>query len=55
VIERRAEMVRIGWKAVKAEEGKKVRLSSVLANLRSKTYENAEDLLKEVKPVKFKS
>lgn len=48
-------MVRVGWKAVKAEEGKQVRLSSVLADLWSKTYGNAEELPKEVKSVKFKS
>jgi len=48
-------MIRVGWKAVEVEEGKQVRLSSVLANLRSKTYGNAEELLKEVKSVRFKS
>lgn len=48
-------MVRVGWKAGKAEEGKQVRLSSVLADLWSKTYGNVEELLKEVKSVKFKS
>lgn len=48
-------MIRVWWKAVKAEERKQVRLSSVLVDLWSKTYGNVEELLKEVKSVKFKS
>jgi len=48
-------MIRVGWKAVKAEEGKQVRLSSVLADLWYKTYGNVEELPREVKSVKLKS
>lgn len=40
---------KIGWKLVEVEEGKQVRLSSILADLPSKTYKNWEELLNEIK------
>jgi len=43
---------RLGWRLVEVEEGKQVRLSQVLADLPSRSYENVEELLSEVKTVK---
>jgi uncharacterized protein YecE (DUF72 family) len=43
---------RIGWRLVEVEAGKQVRLGEFLAELPSKTYKNAEELLNEIKAVK---
>jgi uncharacterized protein YecE (DUF72 family) len=43
---------RDGWRVVEVEEGRQVRLSSVLAGLPSKTYRNVEELLDEIKQLK---
>ncbi len=40
---------KLGWRLVEVEEGKQVRLSAVLADLPSKTYRNAEELLNDIK------
>jgi len=40
---------RLGWRLVEIEEGKQVRLSTLLADLPSKTYKNAEELLDDIK------
>ncbi|MGB9854384.1 MAG: DUF72 domain-containing protein [Candidatus Bathyarchaeales archaeon] len=43
---------KIGWHLVETEEGKQVRLADLLAELPSKTFKNAEELLKELKTAK---
>jgi uncharacterized protein YecE (DUF72 family) len=43
---------RIGWRLVEVDAGKQVRLGEFLAELPSKTYKNAEELLNEIKAVK---
>ena len=43
---------KVGWKLVEIEEGKQVRLAELLAELPSKTYKNAEELLKALKTAK---
>lgn len=43
---------KLGWRLVEIEEGKQVRLSVILADLPSKTYKNAEELLIEIKSTK---
>ncbi|MEM3054965.1 MAG: hypothetical protein QXM52_04590, partial [Candidatus Bathyarchaeia archaeon] len=43
---------KVGWRLVEVEEGKQVRLAELLAELPSKTFKNAEELLKELKTVK---
>jgi uncharacterized protein YecE (DUF72 family) len=43
---------KVGWRLVEIEEGKQVRLSVLLAELPSKTYKNAEELLKALKTAK---
>ncbi|MEM4713903.1 MAG: hypothetical protein QXQ61_05080, partial [Candidatus Bathyarchaeia archaeon] len=43
---------KVGWRLVEIEEGKQVRLAELLAELPSKTYKNAEELLKKLKAAK---
>ncbi|MEM2465786.1 MAG: DUF72 domain-containing protein [Candidatus Bathyarchaeia archaeon] len=43
---------KVGWRLVEIEEGKQIRLAELLAELPSKTYKNAEELLKELKATK---
>lgn len=43
---------KLGWRLVEIEEGKQVRLNAILADLPSKTYKNAEELLIEIKSTK---
>ena len=43
---------KVGWRLVEIEKGKQVRLAELLAELPSKTYKNAEELLKELKATK---
>lgn len=43
---------KVGWRLVEVEEGKQVRLAELLAELPSKTFKNAEELLKELKTAK---
>lgn len=43
---------KVGWRLVEVEEGKQVRLAKLLAELPSKTFKNAEELLKELKAAK---
>jgi len=43
---------KLGWRLVEVEEGKQVRLGTVLANLPAKTYRNAEELLNEIEATK---
>jgi len=43
---------KVGWRLVEIEEGKQVRLGELLAELPSKTYKNAEELLEELKAAK---
>lgn len=43
---------KVGWRLVEVEEGKQVRLAELLAELPSKTFKNAEELLKELKVAK---
>jgi len=40
---------RLGWRLVQVEEGKQTRLDTFLDKLPSKTYQNAEELLHEIK------
>lgn len=40
---------RVGWRLVEVEEGKQARLAELLADLPSKTFKSAEELLKELK------
>jgi uncharacterized protein YecE (DUF72 family) len=42
---------KLGWRLVELEEGKQVRLNTILADLPSKTYKNAEELLSDVKAI----
>lgn len=42
-------MRRIGWRLIEVEEGKQVRLGKLLADLPSKSYESAEEVIEEVK------
>jgi len=41
-----------GWRLVEIEEGKQIRLEELLADLPSKTYKSAEEVLKELKSAK---
>ncbi|MEM3090488.1 MAG: DUF72 domain-containing protein [Candidatus Bathyarchaeia archaeon] len=43
---------KVGWRLVEIEEGKQIRLAELLAELPSKTYKSAEELLKELKVTK---
>ncbi|MEM2936927.1 MAG: DUF72 domain-containing protein [Candidatus Bathyarchaeia archaeon] len=43
---------KVGWRLVEIEEGKQVRLSELLAELPSKTFKSAEELLNELKAAK---
>jgi len=43
---------RLGWRLVELEEGRQVRLETVLADLHSKTFSSVDELVKEVKSVK---
>ena len=43
---------KVGWRLVEIEEGKQVRLAKLLAELPSKTYKNAEELLNALKTAK---
>ncbi|MEM3616285.1 MAG: DUF72 domain-containing protein [Candidatus Bathyarchaeia archaeon] len=43
---------KVGWRLVEIEEGKQVRLSELLADLPSKTYKSADEVLKELKAAK---
>ncbi|MEM3090992.1 MAG: DUF72 domain-containing protein, partial [Candidatus Bathyarchaeia archaeon] len=43
---------KVGWRLVEVEEGKQVRLADLLAELPSKTFKNAEELLKDLKAAK---
>jgi hypothetical protein len=43
---------KVGWLLVEVEEGKQVRLADLLAELPSKTFKNAEELLNELKAAK---
>jgi hypothetical protein len=43
---------KVGWRLVEVEEGKQVRLAELLAELPSKTYKNAEELLNALKTAK---
>jgi hypothetical protein len=40
---------RVGWKLVETEESKQIRLNELLKNIPSKTYENVEEVLSEIK------
>jgi hypothetical protein len=42
---------KVGWRIVEAEEGKQARLSTFLNDLPTKSYKNADDLLKDLKYV----
>jgi uncharacterized protein YecE (DUF72 family) len=42
----------VGWRIVEVEEGKQARLRTFLDDLPSKSYKNADDLLKDLKSVK---
>jgi len=43
---------KVGWRLAEVEDGKQVRLDAFLADLPSKTYKSAEELLDDVKSVK---
>ncbi|MGQ9538305.1 MAG: DUF72 domain-containing protein [Candidatus Bathycorpusculaceae bacterium] len=43
---------KVGWRLVEIEEGKQVRLADLLAELPSKTFKSAEELLNELKAAK---
>jgi uncharacterized protein YecE (DUF72 family) len=43
---------KVGWRIVEIEEGKQARLSTLLDDLPSESYENVDDLLKDLKSVK---
>ncbi|MCS7124070.1 MAG: DUF72 domain-containing protein [Candidatus Bathyarchaeota archaeon] len=43
---------KVGWRLVEVEEGKQIRLGELLAELPSKTYKNADEILKELKAAK---
>ena len=43
---------KLGWRFVEVEEGKQVRLGAIMADLPSKTYKSAEELLNDVKAAK---
>jgi len=45
-------MKKLGWKLVEAEEGKQVRLASLLDGLPTRTYNSAEELVDTIKSVK---
>ena len=40
---------RVGWRLVEIEEGKQVRLETLLKEIPSKTYNNVDELMKEIK------
>jgi uncharacterized protein YecE (DUF72 family) len=44
---------RLGWRLVEVEKGKQVRLESVLADLPSKSFRSADELLDEIRSVKL--
>ena len=49
----KSELIRkLGWRLVEVEEDTQVRLGAVIADLPSKTYRNAEELLNEIKAAK---
>jgi hypothetical protein len=50
---KRMLMKKLGWRLVEVEKGKQVKLNTVLAELPSKTYENAEELVKDVSSLKL--
>ncbi|MGC8997966.1 MAG: DUF72 domain-containing protein [Candidatus Bathyarchaeia archaeon] len=43
---------KVGWRLAEIEEGKQVRLADLLAELPSKTYKSADEILKELKNAK---
>ncbi|MEM3359763.1 MAG: DUF72 domain-containing protein [Candidatus Bathyarchaeia archaeon] len=43
---------KVGWRLVEMEEGKQVRLEELLAELPSKTYKSADEVLKELRAAK---
>jgi uncharacterized protein YecE (DUF72 family) len=43
---------RVGWRLVELEDGKQIRLDTVLANLPSKNFKNADELVDEIKSIK---
>lgn len=43
---------KVGWRIVEIEEGKQVRLEELLAELPSKTFKNADELINELKAAK---
>jgi len=40
---------RVGWKLVEVKEGRQIRLEELLKEIPSRTYENVDELLKEIK------
>jgi len=42
-------MRKLGWRLAELEDGRQVKLEELLRNLSSKTYKNAEEVLKEIK------
>ena len=46
---------KVGWRLVEVDEGKQARLSMFLSDLPSKSYKNADDLLKDLKSIKHLS
>ncbi|MDH7477607.1 MAG: DUF72 domain-containing protein [Candidatus Bathyarchaeota archaeon] len=43
---------KVGWRVVEVKEGKQERLNTFLADLPSKTYQNVEELLNEIKSIR---
>lgn len=43
---------KVGWRVVEIEEGKQVKLAELLAELPSKTFKNAEELISDLKAIK---
>jgi uncharacterized protein YecE (DUF72 family) len=46
---------KVGWRIVEVDDGKQARLSTFLNDLPSKSYKNADDLLKDLKSIKHSS
>ena len=40
---------KVGWKLVEIEKGKQIRLEEILKKIPSKTYENVDEILEEIK------
>jgi len=47
-----ALLKKVGWRLMEVDEGKQARLDTFLSDLPSKSYKNADDLLKDLKSVK---